>query len=425
MIPLDVFPVLPDNVSQSLPQTNGFLRSYVEYACACSDAPPVFHAGVALTVFSSIVAKDVICPWHAGRSLLPNLYTLIVGPSRTARKTTAMDAGTDVLYDTDASIMMPIPGSYEELVAQLRRQAHGLLTFREFGHFLKQTSRGYAEPQRTALMDLYDWPHNRPYSRNLKKAVTVISGPICLSILGSISNELLFQYVDSAEWLGGFFGRMLLLYGERDEFKMPLEWRRAHTYLVAYLRQYAQYKIPSCGGFQTDGWAWFSEWCKIRDTSRHLLPTRVKNFAAGVTTFAAKIALLFAIDSGEVLTGEGWLVSGESLYRATQFIDNLYLVSALELGERIQLSDWERYRQKALDQIDAAGDLGIAHKELLRRTRVLSDQLREIVETLRDEDTIEIVQGTDGGSVYRRKRWEKIEPTGLPHPSEFKRARDG
>lgn len=421
---MDVLLALPDVVSESLPQANGFLRSYVEYACACSDAPAVFHAGVALTVFSAVVGKDVRCPWHAGRMLLPNLYTLIVGPSRVARKTTAMDAGTDLLYDTDAQLSMPIPGSYEELIAQLRRQSHGLLVFREFGHFLKQTSRGYAESQRTALMDLYDWPYNRPYIRSLRKSTTVISGPICLSMLASISNELLFQYVDTAEWLGGFFGRMLLLYGERDEFKMPQEWHKAHAYLVSYMRQYAQYRIPACGGFHPDGWAWFSEWCRIRDTSRHVLPTRIKSFAAGVTTFAAKIALLFAVDSGEVLAGEGWLVSGESLWRATRFIDNLYLTSALELGEKIQLSEWERFRQRALDQIDAAGDVGIGHRELLRRIRVTANQLEETIETLRAEDVVEIVQGRNSEPVYRRKRWETLPATGLPHPAAFKKAKE-
>jgi len=412
---------LPPVVSDALPQSSGFLRNYVEYACACSDAPPVFHAGVALTVLASAVAHKVRCPWSGSRVLMPNLYTLIVGPSRTARKTTATDAGTDMIYDADDSMVIPIPGSYEELIAQLRRQPHGVLTFREFGHFLKQTSRGYAEPQRTALMDLYDWPHHRPYTRNLKKGTTIIQGPICLSLLASISNELMFQYVDTAEWLGGFFGRMLLIYGERDEFKMPQGWEQAHHILTGLLRQFSVWEPPPCGGFHPAGWEWFTQWCRIRDEQRFKLPTRVQNFAAGVATFAAKIALLYALDSGEPVSGDGWVVSPESLYRATQFIDNLYLRSAIELGDKIQFTDWERYRQRALDIIDASGEIGITHRDLLRKLRVLTNQLEEIIETLRAEQAIELINNPRSNEPTYRRAWrDNLPPTGLPHPHEWK-----
>ena len=65
--------------------------------------------------------------------------------------------------------VIPIPGSYEEMISQIRQTPSGLLTYREFGHFLKTTQRGYGEQIRTALMDLYDWPSDRSYVRNLKK----------------------------------------------------------------------------------------------------------------------------------------------------------------------------------------------------------------------------------------------------------------
>lgn len=412
---------LPDHVSEALPQRSGFLRNYVEYASACSDAPPVFHAGIGLTIFAGAVAHRISCPWTAGRRLMPNLYTLIVGPSTTARKTTALDAGSDVLYRAVPDRCIPVPGTYEELVAELRRQAHGVLTFREFAHFLKMTAKGYAAPQRTALLDLYDWPSERPYTRNLKKGATIIRGPICLSMLASIGNEALHQFVDTGEWFGGFFGRMLLIYGERDDFQMPLGWENGRDFLAYYLGQFAQYPTPPCLGFQPDAWEWFSGWCKRHDDHRHQLSTRTKSFAAGVAGFAAKIALLFAIDGGAAWSEHPWYVPTDALYHATRFIDNMYLPSAIKMGETlVQLSTWEQYRQRVLDTIDATGDIGISHRDLLRKTRVTADNLEQATETLRAEGTIEIT--FDGGpgdpsrAKYRCLRKDFAPTNSMPPP---------
>lgn len=186
--------MLPDRISEVLPQGNGFLRSYVDYASQCGDAPEIYHVGVALTIFASAVAKQLACPWMAGRILVPNLYTLLVGPSRSARKTGSMDTGIDILQRVSPELVIPIPGSYEEMITQIRSTPSGLLTYREFAHFLKTTQRGYGEPIRTVLMDLYDWPPDRAYTRNLKKGKTIIEPPICLSMLSSVATELLFSF---------------------------------------------------------------------------------------------------------------------------------------------------------------------------------------------------------------------------------------
>lgn len=416
--------VLKPEVSEALPQSNGFLRSYVEYISQCSDAPPTYHVAVGLSIFSAAVARNVVCAWNAGRQLMPNIYTLIIGPSRTTRKTASLDAGTDILQLACPELLMPMPGSYEEMVEQMRRQAHGLLTFREFGHFLKQTQRGYAEPQRTLLMDLYDWPCNRPYTRNLKKGQIAIEGPICLSMLGAVSTDLLYQNVDSSEWLGGFFGRLFLIYGERDEFKMPSTWEAARNYLVGQLRAWSGYKPPPCGGFSSDAWIWLDAWARARDSETSKLPLRIQNFCGGTLTFAAKIALLYALDSGECGAGEGWLISLQSVYRAVRFVEDLYLKSAVYLGEHIQLSLWERARQQVIDIIETAGDFGVSRRDLLRKTKLPTDQADSITESLRDAGIIGQVQRTNG-MVYRvlhKHELHRIVPTGaevfgLGHPA--------
>lgn len=394
--------MLPPEISDVLPQGRGFLRSYAEYAAACSDAPPLYHVGVGLTIFAGAMADRLICPWNAGRALIPNLYSLLVGPSRATRKSASMDAGVDVLQATDPGLVAPIPGSYEELVAQLRRKATGLLTYREFGHFLKLTQRGYGEPIRTCLLDLYDWPSNRPYVRNLKKGQTVIEGPICLSMLSTIATPLLFGYTDTVEWTGGFFARMLVLYGERKEFRMPSTWPEAHTALVEMLTFFSKWKPGPCGGFSANAWDAFREWAEWRDKTIDKFSTRVHGFVAGSTTLAAKVALLYAADAGEPLAGAGWLVSEESMKRAIWFVEGLYLPSVLHLGERLAIGIYENDRQRVLDIIESQ-PRGITRRDLLRKAKILSGYLDDITNSIRDEGTI--TQRTDHrGLVFTRVR---------------------
>jgi len=392
--------MLADRISAALPQGQGFLRSYVDYASQCSDAPEIYHVGVGLTILAGTIAKKLACPWLAGRSLLPNLYTLLVGPSRSARKTASMDIGIDILQNVKSELVIPIPGSMEELVAQIRSTPSGLLTYREFGHFLKTTQRGYGEPIRTVLMDLFDWPPDRVYTRNLKKAKTIIEPPICLSMLSSIATDLLYSYTDTEEWTGGFFGRMLMLYGEREDFRMPETWPAAHQHLIGVLHAINNYPFAPCGGFSPAAWNAFEAWSRQRDATTHTAPARLQTHIAGASTLAAKIALLYAADAGEVAAGNGWLVSYEAIARAITFVETLYLPSIFHLGERLVLGVWEKDRQRVLDAIEGHKQIGISRRDLLRRVRMESTFLETILNTLREEASI--VKSTDPrGEVYR------------------------
>lgn len=385
-----------------MPQGWGFLRNYCTYAAGCSDAPELFHLGVGITILASAVSHKIRAQWLAGRPLVPNFYTLLTGPSRAARKTGSMDAGIDVLVGADPTLVMPVPGSYEELIAQIRSKPEGLLTYREFGAFLKTTQRGYGEPIRATLMDLYDWPPDRAFTRNLRKGKTVIEPPICLSMLSAVSTDLLFAYTELADWVGGFFGRMLLLYGERETFKMPQSWPPYRDYLVGGLANYVQAAFPACGGFHPDAWTQFENWSRWRDNQTASLPPRVQNFASAVTTLAAKIALVYAADASEFNAGVGWMVSPESLHRAILFCETVYLPSVATLGEQIALGVWERDRKKILNIIESTRDMGIARRDLLRKAIVSTQLLDDVIGTLREEGTVD--QGNDArGIVYKRR----------------------
>lgn len=406
--------VLPDSILNCLPQNNGFLRTYAEYVSACSDAPPVYHVGVGLTILSTLVGDDLRCPWTAGNTLKPNLYTLLIGPSRRTRKTTSVDAGINMLGIADPSLVIPTPGSYEELISQLRRKSVGVLVLREFAHFLKATQRGYAEQQRTALMDLYDWPDERPFTRNLKKGETRIEGPICLSLLGGVSTDTLFQLTDWSDWLGGFYGRMLFLHSDgEDAFRMPGDVAGYRNHLIGYMRGYGGFRVPKCAGFHHAGWEWFAQWAEAKSRQADVSEGRERNFLYGCQEFAAKIALLYAIDAHECVQ-PGWFVSPESVYRAVTFIEHAYLPSCKKLGEKVQFSEWERHRQRLIDMLARSGETGLTEREILRRTKLSMQDFQGLMDTLRGSDLIEQVGTTTTNARHRMKQLHRSSARLVP-----------
>jgi hypothetical protein len=114
------------------------------------------------------------------------------------------------------------------------------------------------------------------------------------------------------------------------------------------------------------------------------------------------VALLLAADAGEPTAGAGWLVSEDSVERASLFVDKLYLPSVSHLGGRLAVGVWQRDRQNVLDAIDRNGGRPIARRDLLRSVRLSRSYFDEIVDTLRDEGTIVQATGGSAGPAYRR-----------------------
>lgn len=392
--------MLPQHISDALPQQSAFLRGYVEYASQTSDAPEIYHVGTGLTVLAGAIARRLACPYLAGGAIVPNLYTLLVGTSRSGRKTSSVDTGIKLLRRANPEAVIPIPGSYEEMIAQIRQTPSGLLTYREFGHFLKTTQRGYGEQIRTALMDLYDHPPDVPYIRNLRKGKTIVEPPICMSMISTCSTDLLFNYSDTEEWQGGFFGRMVMLYGDRGTFRLPQQWDAARDYLTTVLHQIIHMPIGQCAGFSQYAWIEHERWARYRDSTMNEFPERVQTFVSGIPTLAVKVALLYAADSGDACY-DGWSISLDAIRRAIIFVENLYLPSIKHLGDTLALGIWERDRQKILNIIDKKGQQGATQKEILSRAKVSLPLFDEVINTLKAEGTIAQINGVKD-TFYRR-----------------------
>ena len=89
----------PANSSIQLPGTawTGLFDAYGQLVRPCTEAPEAFHLGSFITVAGCLVGRTAwVCNPHP---IYPNFYTLLVGKTGLARKTTAYRFGVDLLRD--------------------------------------------------------------------------------------------------------------------------------------------------------------------------------------------------------------------------------------------------------------------------------------------------------------------------------------
>jgi len=374
---------LPPGISDVIPP-NGFLRSYVTYCAQATDAPEVYHVAAGLATLAGAVADKLPFRLVGDRPTYPNMWSVLLGQSRAARKTTSVNLGAEMLADAAPVRVLPDAGSFEQLVDEIQATPTGLIVHPEFAHFLKTTERGYAAPLRTLLMQLYDCP--RRFTRTLKKKKIVIETPIVLSMSAACATPLLCAYTDDLDWTGGFLPRCLLVYAERERLALPLgddAWRQQ---LVAWLANAVQRPVPVCGGLDEEARRYLFDWqITIERDAPRTEPHW--SFCCAFPMLAAKMAVLYAFDSEEhERLGPGWTVHPWYVWLAIEFLTKQYLPRLAAMFERVTLNPFERSRQRAIDAIRDGGPTGRPRAAVIRHTRISAREFGEVLDTLIGEE---------------------------------------
>lgn len=146
-------PVTDEEAAAVVP-ANSWIRRYVIHAVKQTSAPLVYHLGVGVTLLGTT------CPLAYGMSyagtLRANNFCLLVGRSGEDQKSSALAVGKELLDDAAAPLIGDFPGSPEGLLDSLQRRPSQFIPISEFGKFLSSAQRGYFEPIKTLLADVWD-----------------------------------------------------------------------------------------------------------------------------------------------------------------------------------------------------------------------------------------------------------------------------
>lgn len=374
----------------------GWLRRYVIHAVKQTTAPLCYHIGMGLTLLA------VTCPLAYGMEyagvLHTNTFTLLVGRSGEDNKSTALGVGLKILKDAAPSLIGDMPGSPEGLVDSLQMAPSQMIPISEFGKFLSSAQRGYFEPIKTLLADVWDSQKitRAKASQRGQRNVITVDDPR-LSIGAACSIPYLEKHTLAEDWTGGFMGRWLVFYGRRERVDPdPVGDRTDFQYLVDELRARANQPTAGfCMGLTDPAAALWKEW--YFNISTRILPDNIIGIRARAPTLARKIGLILSWDYGPARSSAPWRMDLDVLEPALAMTE-LHVKSLVDLSEMIAEHEDARLRRSIISAINSKG--GVATMgDILAILKRKKRPIQELLDSLLEEKKIKRIQ-TPAGFAY-------------------------
>ncbi len=355
----------------------GFIHDYVLHAVKQTTSPLCYHLGVGLSILGCTCPLDYGMN-YAGR-LRANMFTLLVGRSGEDQKSSALGIGRDLLFEAASPLVGDFPGSPEGLIDSLSRSPSQCIPISEFGRFLASAQRGYFEPIKALLADLWDC-HAIQRAKANGRSVRVDDPR--LSVIAACSIPYLEKYTLAEDWSGGFMGRWGVMYGRRERVDPdPAGDMTNFEALAEFLRGRAL--VPSggwCAGLTPAAKAMWSDW--FFNVSARKIPDQIVGVRSRAPTMARKAALLYAWDWGKPCAGQPWLMDTEELEYGIRFAE-LHVQSVLALSEVIADHPDARLRRSVIDAVEGEGGvatIGQILRTLKMRRKPVAESLDALVE---------------------------------------------
>jgi hypothetical protein len=357
---------------------HGFLRTYVAHAMKQTTAPLAYHLGVGLSILAAT------CPTNYGMyyagPLRSNFYCLLVGRSGEDQKSSAIGIGQTILFEAAAPLVGDFPGSAEGLIESLGRQPTQLIPVSEFGKLLASAQRGYFEPIKTLLTDVWD---SNPIQRTKANNKVIRVDHPRLSVMGGCSVPYLEKHTLAEDWTGGFMGRWAVLLAQRERTDPdPVGDQTLKPFLVQELQNRATTTSAGwCSGLTPAAADLWRDW--FNDISNRHLPGNIVGIRARAPTIARKVALLYGWDYGPAIHGQPWQMDLDVLEPAIAFSE-MHVKSLITLAEVIADHPDARLRRTVIDVIKRRGGeatLGDILLDTKMKKRPISEMLDAMVES--------------------------------------------
>jgi DNA-binding transcriptional ArsR family regulator len=392
-------------VMQIAPPQGTFVRKFMAYNYAVSDAPLAFSQGIGLATLSVFIDPDLHVPWH--NNIHAHMWTMVVGSSGYTRKSSVLSAGAKLIKDLEPSLVLSAPeseaGLLESLAAlQDNGSVRAILNFGEMGAFLSGSTKGsYKETIRNRIMDIWD---GSTQSRRTVRDELIIQNPR-LSMLAACAPSLLERYTDDNDWQGGFMSRFSLVYGNRERSYS----RPQHSPQIAAMRQDLLVHLASlmnqpCGrydGFTPKADVLWDAW-EAENDRKFGVSEQTKGLSSRMGVVAMKAALIYAYDWGIARTGYPWKIDEQLLWYATQFAD--YCAdSSLAIVANMSLTPFGRDRRAVLRHLQGTGlTFGGLLRQLSAEGLSMSKRnLTEVLETLSEEGAVKTEMPSGSAPLYK------------------------
>lgn len=374
---------------------SGFLHDYYNYAVDLTEAPPLYHLFVGMSLVSAVLGRNVKFPFGAS-TIYPNLWIVLLAQSSLYKKSTAISIGRAILRDVDEDIVLPNEFSSELLVTMLSKSPSGIFCWSEFAGPLASFNRKYMAGTKEMLTDLYDCPPI--YKRKLKSDEQIIKDA-CISILTASAMEWLRAQVRETDVMSGFLARFIFVpASERADLKPipPIPNKDEREHLIESLLKIGQIErtmeLSKEARFMHDTWYRQSDKGMQQEDDIELLSP----FYTRLNTYLLKFAMIY-----QVADNDSSLISPENLHKAILLVDRLKSDVKKMLINDIVLNARDLKLKKVELIIRKKG--AVSRTDLIRKSRTYKRELDEIIDTLCECNLIAHDKGDNGATFYTWK----------------------
>ncbi len=401
---------------------SGFFERYIEYAEQTTDAPQEFLFTSMLTAVAGVLGNKVYL--RRGARVYPNLYTLLVAPSTTSRKSTCLDIAS--FFVSKLGLMLPTsstPEAFHEYLA--RKTSYGFWKISEFGSFLKGLGRTYMAGFKEDLTDFYDVPDERTRQRkaqtteekqeNKDNLVELKIFRPAISICAGSTIVWLQNNLEEGDIGGGWLARFVFsVLGERTTPKVawfdPMDENVEDQYIENIRKDLK--RIDKIEGEYTvieEAKKIYITW--YNDRKEELIKqfsdrAKIEPFVERYATVVLKVAMIMQASKNSNL-----VVSEDSMLRAIGITEYFIRTISYLLAEELTTS-WIERQCRLFVQVLRENN-GIANRrDIQQRLRAIdSRQFEVVVQTLLGQGEIEAeqVQGLRGppSQAYRLPEVQK------------------
>lgn len=382
-----------------LDEYEGYLKTY-------TDAPPVYQRFIGLTIAGNAIGEK--CFYQAGdQALYPNIWLIILGNSTFMRKTTSLRFGKNVLTRHFPHNLYPNEYSIERLLEILKENPTGIFIHEEFISFMSLLNRDYMAGMKNLFTELFDVPET--FTRKTQKTEIIINRPV-ISMLAATTNTWFLEKVQESDLEGGFLPRFLYAPAiKKPKFKKKVKMDPADKLMVAtHLKEMVMGITLDQNNehdFTMDKEAdnTYSEWCEAHEQRCIDDPQRFRSFTVRHGDYLLKIAMIHQV----MLDNKTFTLTAEAMNRAIKDINHLGdMMKTLCEGE-LAFTKEGKSKLKVKKIIMESGEKGITQADVLRRSHLMSDQLRKILDTLKEEQYVSD-EMIDTGADKKTRVWKPI-----------------
>lgn len=378
-------------VESAIPPT-GWIREYVDFSSTLTDAPKVFHLAAAYGVLGSVLGRKCCTPNFGSRDLYPNIWTVLVAPSSTYRKSTVLGIANDFLSSAQVPIL-PQEFTPESMVQTLAASPQATFLWEELGGALARLNRDYMGGTKDVLAQLYDCPEE--YKRNLTKTRFDVKNPF-ISVISATNVDWMTRAANvAADMRGGFLARWSFVPYLSKDFEMPTPPGMDRTRRQALLEELVGFWEYKPARFQ------HSHLGELRARTKQIREDAMnQNIGFGeelggvfsrIEATELKVAMLDAVSTGHW----GGEIPEDAMIRALRWCRFL-ATSAVDMLTGIAANPDDAKVREVLGKIKALharGDEWVSMEDLMSVCRRSKEFVRQGIRTLLDTKQIREKQG--------------------------------